>query len=313
MNIMKKTILFIIGIIFLPGLVFGLYLLPPELALPRLETTLVYQGVVSGQYSDPVELKALLKEKASGNVVPNKKIEFILEDQTITAHTDINGTAIVSLILDQAAGAYSLLTIFAGDSAFHGSSDSDAFQILKEETTLVYTGPLSGDQDSYVVLSAQLSEKDGVIGDLKDKTIIFELGGLSDRATTDSAGKASVNMELDISPGTYTLITKFEGDAFYLSSSDSDSFEVTAIPGNENRNGCFIATVLYGPSASETEMFRQFRDRYLLTNPLGRLFVSGYYKFSPFLSDFVSENQKLKNMAKRTLEPIIRITTLFVD
>ena len=281
--------------------------------MPRLETTLVYQGAVSGQYSDSIELKALLLEEHTQNPISGKEVEFILEEQRISAVTGVKGVATAALVLNQAASAYSLLTIFAGDDAFHGSSDSDFFEISKEDTVLTYAGPLSGEEGSNITLSAQLSEKDGVIGDLKDKTIIFELGGLSDRATTDSAGKASVNMELDISPGTYTLITKFEGDAFYLSSSDSDVFEVIAITTNGNGNGCFIATVLYGPLSSETETLRQFRDRYLLTNILGRLLVSGYYKFSPFLSDFVSENQKLKNIAKRTLKPIIRITTLFVD
>ena len=189
---------------------------------------------------------------------------------------------------------------------------TDSFEILREDIVLTYTGPLSGEEDSYITLSAQLSEKDGTIGNLQGKTIIFEVGGFSDRATTDSDGKASIDLRLDISPGTYTLISKFEGNAFYLSSSDSDSFEVVAIPGNGNGNGCFIATVLYGSLAWETEMLRQFRDRYLLTNFLGRLLVSEYEQHGLFLANLVSENQKLKNIIRKALEPIIRTTALLV-
>lgn len=75
---------------------------------------------------------------------------------------------------------------------------------------------------------------------------------------------------------------------------------------------CFIATVLYGSSAPETEMLRQFRDEYLLSNTLGRLLASGYYKYSPFLTDFISQNQKFKNIFRIILEPVIGIIGLLV-
>ncbi len=302
----------IIGIVIVPLLIFAWHLLPPGLVLPRLETVVVYQGVISGQYSDSVIFKALLTEKASEKVIHNRKIEFILEDQTVTAQTDINGIAIIPLILNQAAGYYSLLTIFGGDEQFHGSSDSTSFEILKEDTILTYTGPLSGVQDSTISLSVQLSEKDLEFGNLEGKIIIFDLAGLSVRTATNKQGKAEVDLELDLSPGIHILKTEFLGDAVYLGSSDVDTFEVKPVPA-PGPPGCFIATVVFdSPLAPELDTLRQFRDEYLLTNQFGVLVVRQYERFSPLLANFITQNGNLKGLVRIGLRPLIEILELLI-
>jgi len=78
--------------------------------------------------------------------------------------------------------------------------------------------------------------------------------------------------------------------------------------------GCFIATAAYGtPLAEEIQVLRQFRDEYLLTNTVGRLFVSLYYEGSPPLAHLISKHEGLKAITRVVLEPIVwfcyRITT----
>jgi hypothetical protein len=69
---------------------------------------------------------------------------------------------------------------------------------------------------------------------------------------------------------------------------------------------CFIATVAYGSySAGEVMVLRRFRDKYLLTNPLGSMFVKLYYKASPPLAGFISRHEYLRAATAQALRPVI--------
>ncbi|MGB6873625.1 MAG: C1 family peptidase [Dehalococcoidia bacterium] len=77
---------------------------------------------------------------------------------------------------------------------------------------------------------------------------------------------------------------------------------------------CFIATAAYGtPMADEIETFREFRDGYLLTNPLGRAFVDFYYRVSPPLAEFITEHPSLKPMVRVALLPAVVMSTAVVN
>ena len=74
---------------------------------------------------------------------------------------------------------------------------------------------------------------------------------------------------------------------------------------------CFIATAAYGtPMASEIQVLRDFRDRYLVTNAPGRYFVSLYYKCSPPVARFIAHHDSLRAVVRGGLAPIIWLTTI---
>jgi len=77
---------------------------------------------------------------------------------------------------------------------------------------------------------------------------------------------------------------------------------------------CFIATAAYGtPMAEEVQILREFRDKYLLTNPPGRAFVDFYYRVSPPIAEFISEHPSLKPIVRAGLVPTVVMSTIAVN
>jgi hypothetical protein len=69
---------------------------------------------------------------------------------------------------------------------------------------------------------------------------------------------------------------------------------------------CFIATATYGtPMAEEVQILRDFRDKYLITNLPGQLFVYLYYQISPPIAKIIQNNETLKTISRIVLTPII--------
>lgn len=68
---------------------------------------------------------------------------------------------------------------------------------------------------------------------------------------------------------------------------------------------CFIATASYGHDSAEVGMLCDFRDKCLLTNPIGSAFVDAYYKISPPIADFIAEHEGLKAAVRGALKPLI--------
>jgi hypothetical protein len=77
---------------------------------------------------------------------------------------------------------------------------------------------------------------------------------------------------------------------------------------------CFITTAAYGtPMAEEIEILREFRDEYLLTNPVGEALVDLYYQVSPPIAEFITEHPSLKPIVRAGLVPAVAMSTLAVN
>jgi len=76
---------------------------------------------------------------------------------------------------------------------------------------------------------------------------------------------------------------------------------------------CFIATAAYGtPMAEEVQVLRDFRDGYLITNPVGQALVGLYYRVSPPMAEFIDEHPVFKPAVRMGLAPAVVLSSLAV-
>jgi hypothetical protein len=79
-----------------------------------------------------------------------------------------------------------------------------------------------------------------------------------------------------------------------------------AVPEKKDGGKCYIATAAYGSYLDpHVNVLREFRDTFLLTNPVGRTFVDFYYSYSPPAAAFISRHESLRTMTRWSLTPVI--------
>ncbi len=78
--------------------------------------------------------------------------------------------------------------------------------------------------------------------------------------------------------------------------------------------GCFIATAAFGsPFERHVWLLRQFRDRYLLTNPAGQAFVRWYYRHSPAYARIIAGNDALRVATRIALMPLYGFAYILIN
>jgi hypothetical protein len=129
-----------------------------------------------------------------------------------------------------------------------------------------------------------------------------------------------VNLVAEASSG--YQFANWSGDVNTIDDVDSASTTITMdnsyfIRGNFQGAGsrcCCVATAAYGtPMTEEIEILREFRDEYLLTNPVGKGLVDFYYKISPPMAEFITEHPSLKPVARIGLAPAVVMSTVAVN
>jgi len=118
---------------------------------------------------------------------------------------------------------------------------------------------------------------------------------------TEAVGDYSGYMWVEITEYTYPTLDQLEGE----------TFGGYGHPSQTNGGGgfCSIATAAYGTdTAEQLDILREFRDTVLLPNGLGAKFVSLYYRASPPIADFISQNEVLRTMVRvGFVDPIVKI------
>jgi len=124
---------------------------------------------------------------------------------------------------------------------------------------------------------------------------------------TVTSGQASGNISLSLGDNTITIVVTAQDST----TTKTYTITVTRAPSG---GGCFIATAAYGtPMAEEIQILRQFRDEYLLTNPVGKGLVEFYYKVSPPMAEFITEHPSLKPIVRAGLVPAVAMSILAVN
>jgi hypothetical protein len=76
---------------------------------------------------------------------------------------------------------------------------------------------------------------------------------------------------------------------------------------------CFIATAAYGsPLHPYLNILREARDRYMKTNPIGRLFLSVYERYAPSLAALIDRHDILKSLTRVALLPVLGLCFLLL-
>ncbi len=71
---------------------------------------------------------------------------------------------------------------------------------------------------------------------------------------------------------------------------------------NEHESECFIATAVFGtPLDPHLDILREFRDKWLLTTPIGRVAVFTYYEISPPIARKTRKSPILKKIFRTIL------------
>jgi hypothetical protein len=188
----------------------------------RHDTSTTYTGDLKVQYSDAASLSARVRDTSTSpdTGLEGKTVTFKLGSQTATAGpTDADGVASTSLVVNQQPGSASSIDTSIKQDAIHKqSSDSDTFEIVREDCSLSYSGDTTVLPHASTNLSADMGELDSSLGDRSNKTVDFRIqdgtGGVTTvQATTDANGHASTTQPL--APGTYHVTAKFAGDPFY--------------------------------------------------------------------------------------------------
>ena len=128
--------------------------------------------------------------------------------------------------------------------------------------------------------------------------------------------------DLDITKTYYFVIRAFDIDGFTSSNSNEVGLrEGTAVnsvgngvvSGGGGGGGCFIATAAYGSLLEpHVRILCKFRDRYLLTNGPGKIFVKYYYKYSPPAAGFISRHAGLRVVVCAGLLPLVGLSWMIL-
>ena len=139
-----------------------------------------------------------------------------------------------------------------------------------------------------------------MVGLKSDGTVVAV--GLNDDGQCDVGGWADI---IQVAAGSeHTVGLKSDGTVVAAGGTVLD----------EPASGCFIATAAYGTRmAEEIQILREFRDEYLLTNPLGQAVVDLYYRVSQPMVEFITEHPSLKPIVRAGLLPALAMSTIAVN
>ncbi len=189
-----------------------------------------------------------------------------------------------------------------------GATDSDDFPTTPD----AYDTSHDGGGDVFItkipILVGLIISNAGTAGsgtiDPEQGTSIFNEGTEVTITATPNSGYIFIGWSGDASGTNNPIIITMDSDksitANFTAKSNGDG------NGDGKKGGCFIATAAYGSQLHpHLDILRDFRDRYLMAKKFGRMLVSFYYKYSPFVAELIANNKVLKVIVKSNLLPFV--------
>ena len=187
-----------------------------------------------------------------------------------------------------------------------------------------WTGDISSGQESDNPITITVDGEKSIIANFVIQQYTLSIAATSGGTTDPSPGiythDFGTHVNIKAMPNSGCRFIRWDGDA---SGSDNpiaitlDSnksimayfFELKEEDENLFELPCFIATAAYGsPFHPHVKIIRDFRDKFLKTNSLGRKFVYFYYKYSPLLANIIAKSKPLKVIVRIHLVPFILLS-----
>ncbi len=182
-------------------------------------------------------------------------------------------------------------TIYTLDIVYNNkppSADAGVDQDDYEGNTVTLDASNSNDPDGDSI-SYQWTQTDGPEVDLSDESTVNPTFVAPNYQFWDD----ELTFQLRIEDGTFRT-------------TDEVIISIIESTGDGGGGGCFIATAAYGSSMEpKVQILRQFRDRFLLDDSIGKNLVSFYYSYSPPMADFIAKYDALRTMVRASLLPVV--------
>ncbi len=285
---------------------------------PVLAAVEDYQGTYSGTYTgdDSGTWSVSLDETGNGGayaystVYAEPDVGLGTIDETGLIKMYMDGGVVVTGVVDVDGNVTGSWTNGTESGTVEGALNSfDSLAKLAGTYKGTYTGPDSG------TWSATINDVGFVSG---SSVSSFDGERISGEGNANTAGEIYAEMTTGtILYGVLNSDTKAIQGVWYnpildMGGTLSGNLQVAPVATPDSGGGgggCFIATAAYGSLMEpHVKILRDFRDRFLIVNSIGKGFVRIYYAYSPPIADFIAEHDSLRAMVRISLLPVVGVS-----
>ena len=196
------------------------------LTVATVPTSTSYTGATTGGTGQSVTLTAHLQRTAGSTPISGEAVTLTMGAESCTAATNGNGDASCPVTVSEGPGSYPISASFLGDGGYITSSATGNFTVAAQPTA-TDTSDVTANVGAAMTFSATLTSNGSPVA---GKTISIHAGTQSCSGVTGSTGTASCSITLAQALGTYSITATFAGDTGFLTSSDSATLTIAAIP-----------------------------------------------------------------------------------